>query len=178
MFEKFKECSTVLPMSTMINPSGIFLLLCHSFTLLLVAAQKGFLSIDCGVPDGSTYTSDIGLYYVSDDEFIDSGVNKQIDAALKNIPKIYQTLRYFPDYKRNCYTLPVDQATSYLVRAYFMHGNYDGMASNAALSFDLYLGVDFWETIKLDNATHMYWTEFGSRANTTTMSVSSTYRRA
>ncbi|KAF3785107.1 Macrophage colony-stimulating factor 1 receptor [Nymphaea thermarum] len=170
--EERSHINSVLPMSMMINPSGIFLLLCHSSTLLLVAAQKGFLSIDCGVPDGSTYTSDIRVDYVSDNEFIDSGVNKQIDAALKNIPKIYQTLRCFPDYQRNCYALPVEKGTNYLVRAYFMHGNYDGVpASNAALSFDLYLGVDFWESIKLDNATHMYWAEFGSRANTTTMSV-------
>ncbi|KAF3785104.1 putative receptor-like protein kinase [Nymphaea thermarum] len=162
----------VLPMSMMINPFGIFLLLCHSSTLLLVAAQKGFISIDCGLEDKSSYTSDIKLDYVSDSGFIEGGINHQLDPTLlPDAPKIYRTLRYFPDYKRNCYTLPVDQGTNYLVRAYFMHGNYEGGSSNATAIFDLYLGVDFWETIKLDNATHMHWTEFSSQAMMTSMSV-------
>ncbi|XP_031473010.1 putative leucine-rich repeat receptor-like protein kinase At2g19210 isoform X2 [Nymphaea colorata] len=52
-----------------------------------------------------------------------------------------------------------------------MYGNYEGGSSNATAIFDLYLGVDFWETIKLDNATHMHWTEFSSHAMTTSMSV-------
>ncbi|CAN6456895.1 unnamed protein product [Victoria cruziana] len=157
----------------MINPSALFfLLLSHSSSLLLVAAQSGFLSIDCGLPDGSNNTSDNGLYYVSDNGFIDSGANKQIDPALKNISDVYQTLRFFPDYKRNCYTLPAERGGSYLVRAYFMHGKYDGASINAtSISFDLYLGVDLWDTIMLHNSTHKYWTEFGCRANTTTISV-------
>ncbi|CAN6456897.1 unnamed protein product [Victoria cruziana] len=53
-----------------------------------------------------------------------------------------------------------------------MHGNYDGDASiDVKLTFDLYLGVDLWETIELGNTTAMYWTEFVGRANTTTIDV-------
>ncbi|KAF3785105.1 Senescence-induced receptor-like serine/threonine-protein kinase [Nymphaea thermarum] len=128
---------------------------------------EGFLNIDCGLPANSTYKSEINLDYVADSKFIKNGIIKQLPNI--NLPKIYQTLRYFPDHKRNCYSLPVIQGTNYLVRASFMYGNYDG--SNMAPSFKLYLGVDIWETVTLENATHMYWTEIFSSAVTGNMSV-------
>ncbi|KAF3785108.1 hypothetical protein EJ110_NYTH29081 [Nymphaea thermarum] len=157
-------------MSMMINPFGIFLLLCHSSTLLLVAAQKGFLNIDCGLPANTTYRSETTLEYVSDSKFTSNGFEKQLDSGIPNdAPTIYRTLRYFPCYKRNCYSLPVTQGTNYLVRASFIYGNYD--RSNTVPTFDLYLGVDLWETIKLDNATQMYWTEIFSSAVTGTISI-------
>ncbi|XP_031505474.1 probable LRR receptor-like serine/threonine-protein kinase At1g05700 [Nymphaea colorata] len=160
----------MLPMFMMINPFCVFLLLCQSSTLLLAAAQKGFLNIDCGLPANATYRSETTLEYVSDSKFTSNGFEKQLDSGIPNdAPTIYRTLRYFPRYKRNCYSLPVTQGTNYLVRASFMYGNYDG--ANTAPSFDLYLGVDLWDTVKLDNATHMYWTEMLSSATTATMSV-------
>ncbi|XP_049931825.1 probable LRR receptor-like serine/threonine-protein kinase At1g05700 isoform X4 [Nymphaea colorata] len=157
----------MLPMFMMINSFGIFLLLCHSSTLLLATAQKGFLNIDCGLPANSTYKSEINLDYVADSKFINNGIIKQLPNI--NLPKIYQTLRYFPDHKRNCYGLPVTQGTNYLVRASFIYGNYDG--SNMSPSFKLYLGVDLWETVTLQNATQMYRTEIFGSAVTGNMSV-------
>ncbi|KAF3785106.1 hypothetical protein EJ110_NYTH29077 [Nymphaea thermarum] len=130
-------------------------------------SQAGFLNIDCGLPANSTYKSEINLDYVADSKFIKNGIIKQLPNI--NLPKIYQTLRYFPDHKRNCYGLPVTQGTNYLVRASFMYGNYDG--SNMSPSFKLYLGVDLWETVTLQNATHMYWTEIFGSAVTGNMSV-------
>lgn len=54
---------------------------------------------------------------------------------------------------RNCYTLnPTEgKGNKYLIRASFMYGNYD--AANKPPQFDLYLGVNLWDSIKLDNAT-------------------------
>ncbi|KAF3785103.1 Receptor-like protein kinase [Nymphaea thermarum] len=107
---------------------------------------------------------------LSSTKFTSIGFEKQLDSGIPNdAPTIYRTLRYFPHYKRNCYSLPVTQDTNYLVRASFMYGNYDG--TNTVPSFDLYLGVDLWDTVKLDNATHMYWTEILISATTETLSV-------
>ncbi|XP_031480584.1 probable LRR receptor-like serine/threonine-protein kinase At1g07560 [Nymphaea colorata] len=162
-------------MNTMSNPCGGFLLrllysTASALLLAVAAAQDGFLNIDCGLPANTTYRSETTLEYVSDSKYTSNGFEKRLDSVTPNdAPTIYRTLRYFPRYKRNCYSLSVIQGTNYLVRASFMYGNYDG--ANTAPSFDLYLGVDLWDTVKLDNATHMYWTEIFSIATTGTMSV-------
>ncbi|KAF7814188.1 putative LRR receptor-like serine/threonine-protein kinase [Senna tora] len=59
------------------------------------------------------------------------------------------TLRSFPEGKRNCYTLKPKQGKNhkYLIRAYFAYGNYDG--KNQTPIFDLYVGVNYWDTVNL-----------------------------
>ncbi|XP_049934263.1 probable leucine-rich repeat receptor-like protein kinase At2g28990 [Nymphaea colorata] len=85
-------------------------------------------------------------------------------------PRLYRTLRSFPVYQKNCYTLaPAVEGQRYLVRAYFMYGNYDGR--NVLPIFDVYLGVDFWSTVRLDNASHVFWTEITTKATTTSINV-------
>nr|DAD44524.1 TPA_asm: hypothetical protein HUJ06_002754 [Nelumbo nucifera] len=56
---------------------------------------------------------------------------------------------------KNCYALPIDGEgnTRYLVRAWFMYGNYDAL--NEVPKFDVYLGVNLWATVEFDNATHI-----------------------
>ncbi|XP_031487930.1 LRR receptor-like serine/threonine-protein kinase IOS1 [Nymphaea colorata] len=148
-----------------------FLLLCAAF-YLRVGAQEGFISLDCGAPDNASYKSNIGLFYTSDSSYISSGVAKQIssDYLTSSIAQIYQTVRSFPQYTRNCYSLgPLTSGLRYIVRASFMYGNYDGLRS--VPNFDLYMGLDLWNTIQLDNATHALRTEIIKIATSTSLSV-------
>ncbi|CAH1429666.1 unnamed protein product [Lactuca virosa] len=118
--------------------------------------QSGFISIDCGIVQGSTYTdNETDINYVSDADFIDSG-------EIHNILPIYNsftldtqltTLTSFPQNTRNCYTLKPSQGKGnrYLIRARFMYGNYDfnGMLPE----FDVYLGPDYWDTMKFNSSS-------------------------
>uniref|UniRef100_A0A7C9E410 non-specific serine/threonine protein kinase n=1 Tax=Opuntia streptacantha TaxID=393608 RepID=A0A7C9E410_OPUST len=101
---------------------------------------RGYISIDCGNTEGDS------TYYQSDAAFIDTGVNKEISPdLLPYMPPSYcRTVRRFPDGERNCYTLkPLNgRDNSYLIRAHFMYGNYDGQ--NRAPVFNVYVGVSFW----------------------------------
>jgi hypothetical protein len=102
------------------------------------------LSIDCGLTDSySPYTDpDTGIYYVSDAEYDDAGENHAVaaagDPAGRRLPPL-QSLRSFPSGKWNCYALPTEARATYLVRAQFAYGNYDGKNSSA-VEFALHLG--------------------------------------
>ncbi|XP_031488586.1 probable LRR receptor-like serine/threonine-protein kinase At1g05700 [Nymphaea colorata] len=151
---------------------GCFFLLFLAAFHLQVAAQEGFISLDCGTPDGTSYNStDIGLFYTSDHSYISSGVANQISTDyVTSSPRIYQTVRSFPQYTRNCYSLePLTSGSRYMVRASFMYGNYDGLSS--VPKFDIYMGLDLWNTIQLDNATHVLRTEIIKSATSTSLSV-------
>lgn len=123
--------------------------------------MTGFISIDCGYtatpsyPDGRT-----GLTYVADVNFTDLGVthtvnmgNLQPDLALR-----YATVRFFPGDggTRSCYTLRSLAAGGgkYYVRATFGYGNYDAL--NRLPTFDLYLGVNYWTTVRIVNSSTAY----------------------
>ncbi|KAK9282012.1 hypothetical protein L1049_004923 [Liquidambar formosana] len=103
------------------------------------------ISIDCGAT-GNYQDGDTGIFYKSDEYFIDTGINKQISPGL-NPKKQQKDLRSFPNGPRNCYTLKPEQGKNqnYMIKAYFMYGNYDG--KNQAPVFDLYLGVNKWEKV-------------------------------
>ncbi|CAN4086894.1 unnamed protein product [Withania somnifera] len=118
--------------------------------------QSGFISIDCGNPQGSNYTDAVtGLHYVSDSGFIDSGTYATISSEFQvtGLEQQFFTLTSFPQGTKNCYTIRVSQGKDkkYLIRARFLYGNYDGKSQPP--NFDLHLGVDFWDTIKIDNAS-------------------------
>ncbi|PWA87298.1 leucine-rich repeat transmembrane protein kinase protein [Artemisia annua] len=134
-------------------------------TPLLVHAQddqSGFISIDCGIVEGSNYTDNrTTINYVSDAGFIDSG-------EIHNILEIYNsfsvdtqltTLRSFPQNTRNCYTLKPTQGKGnrYLIRARFMYGNYD--FKGQLPEFDVYLGPDYWDTMKFNSSSKSTYTE-------------------
>ncbi|GLT72855.1 hypothetical protein SLA2020_447540 [Shorea laevis] len=109
--------------------------------------QSGFISIDCGSPPNSSYTEGTtGINYISDAAFIDTGISKSISPDIKATHQ-QQTwnLRSFPQGNRNCYTINVTGGTKYLIRATFLHGNYDGTGNNLP-QFDLYLGANIWDT--------------------------------
>uniref|UniRef100_A0A803MM08 non-specific serine/threonine protein kinase n=1 Tax=Chenopodium quinoa TaxID=63459 RepID=A0A803MM08_CHEQI len=70
-----------------------------------------------------------------------------------NFKQQYTNLRSFPEGTKNCYTLKPSQGKgrNYLIRAFFMYGNYDSL--NKPPTFDLLLGVDLWDTVKLDSSS-------------------------
>lgn len=118
---------------------------------------SGFIGIDCGLPKGSDYTdASTGLYYVSDESIIDSGLgsSQKISSTFLTSSGIFQQynyLRSFPGKDRVCYTLrPSQLSVKFLIRASFLYGNYDGL--NSVPSFDLFLGVEKWDTIVLSDA--------------------------
>ncbi|WRX26396.1 Malectin-like domain - like 10 [Theobroma cacao] len=67
----------------------------------------------------------------------------------------YANLRSFPDGKKNCYTLKPEQGrnNSYRIRASFLYGNYDG--KNEIPEFELYVGVNYWDTVRLPSLWYM-----------------------
>ncbi len=115
----------------------------------------GFLNVDCGLTNRSTYNdTDTTLTYVSDREFVESGKSYDIMAQYMADATNEQekTLRSFPDGQRNCYTLPTNSSKKYLIRATFTYGNYDGLNSSEKGSlfiFGLHIGVNFWTTVNL-----------------------------
>ncbi|KAL0733379.1 hypothetical protein Bca4012_009589 [Brassica carinata] len=126
--------------------------------VLLVRAQdqSGFVSIDCGIPDDSSYNDETtDIKYVSDAAYVESGTVHSIDPQFQasSLEKQFQNLRSFPDGKRNCYDVqpPRGKGFKYLIRTRFMYGNYDTLGK--APEFDLYLGVNLWDSVKIDNAT-------------------------
>lgn len=122
----------------------------------------GSINIDCGLPEDFKYIdAKTGLQYTSDASFIRSGINKNISSKFSSttLHKSLTNVRSFPQGKRNCYTLrpPEGHGTMYLIRASFMYGNYDEL--NQVPQFDLYIGVNMWDSVKLDNASHLVMKE-------------------
>ncbi|KAL8217369.1 hypothetical protein R6Q57_020742 [Mikania cordata] len=125
-------------------------------TLYVVAQydQSGFISIDCGIVKGSTYTNKItSINYVSDADFVDNGEIHSILSVYESPDPHLTTLTSFPKNNRSCYTLRPSKGKGYkyLIRARFMYGNYDFL--NRLPEFDVYLGVDYWDTLKLNSST-------------------------
>ncbi|XLS70188.1 hypothetical protein HN51_027053 [Arachis hypogaea] len=135
--------------------NSLFLLLAALSFVATVQGQdqSGFISIDCGLPENSNYTEkSTGINYISDANFIDSGVSKTVSPQDKTThPQYFTYLRSFPYGTRNCYRINVISATRYLIRASFLYGNYDGL--NKLPEFDLYLGVHFWDTVKFTDSS-------------------------
>ena len=112
---------------------------------------SGFISLDCGrLPKNASYTEPtIGINYVSDEPYIDSGESKSIQTEYKAVLQEQASfVRAFPEGIRNCYRIGVPKNTKYLIRGSFVYGNYDGL--NQLPEFDLYLGVSFWSTVKIE----------------------------
>lgn len=84
-------------------------------------------------------------------------MNKNISSKFMSgtLPNSLSSVRSFPEGNRNCYTLrpPERRGTIYLIRASFMYGDYDDQ--DKLPEFDLYVGVNQWDTVKFDNETHI-----------------------
>ncbi|GMY34485.1 probable LRR receptor-like serine/threonine-protein kinase At1g05700 [Fagus crenata] len=132
----------------------LFAIIIHGAFALTVLVhsqdQLGFISIDCGIPEGSSYKDGITeINYISDSTFTDSGVNGNIspEFRINSLEQQLWTVRSFPDGTKNCYTLRPSPGKNrnYLIRVSFMYGNYD--AKGETPTFDLYLGVNRWDTV-------------------------------
>ncbi|XP_010438298.1 PREDICTED: probable LRR receptor-like serine/threonine-protein kinase At4g29180 [Camelina sativa] len=155
---------------------GIFLTL--AITIVVYGqGRSGYISIDCGIPPYDTPEDTMAkINYVSDDAFITTGVNFNVSeeyGALSNpvLPSTLAEVRAFPQGNRNCYTLKTFQGKGnrYLIRAWFMYGNYDG--KKALPEFDLYVNVNFWSTVKFKDASDQIIKEILSFAESETIYV-------
>lgn len=100
----------------------------------VICAQPGFLSIDCG---GKTnYTSQNNITWVTDANYINAG--RTVYAANGALPYNLQSLRLFPKpLNKTCYQLPIAPNTPYLLRLYFVVGNYSGFQKLPSFSFSV-----------------------------------------
>uniref|UniRef100_A0A0E0QQ90 Malectin-like domain-containing protein n=1 Tax=Oryza rufipogon TaxID=4529 RepID=A0A0E0QQ90_ORYRU len=124
----------------------------------------GFVSIDCGL-SGRPYVDEItNISYVSDYAYIATGEKHEISSEYKSLA-LYRSglsLRSFPSGGRNCYAVAAAAAggrSKYLVRAWFMHGDYDGGGGSLAstpVRFDLYIGLAFWFEMTVSDAATTY----------------------
>ncbi|KAJ6855686.1 hypothetical protein NC651_040354 [Populus alba x Populus x berolinensis] len=121
----------------------------------LAAENSGFISIDCGAEEDHLDRK-TGITYKTDKDFISTGKNTVVapeyHLTIPYFGDMLNSLRTFPEGKRNCYTLKPRQGKNqnYSVRAFFNYGNYD--SKNQAPKFDLYIGVNYWATV-LDVST-------------------------
>ncbi|KAH0849993.1 hypothetical protein HID58_095896 [Brassica napus] len=145
---------TELVMQEMMVSKSLTLLCCVVLINLSNAQdQTGFISIDCGLqPDNSSYTeSSTGIKYVSDSSYTDTGTSSFVAPEYRgNMMQSMWSVRSFPEGVRNCYEIGVNVSAKYLIRAAFMYGNYD--ARNELPGFDLHLGPNKWESVKLESS--------------------------
>ncbi|XP_062024215.1 LRR receptor-like serine/threonine-protein kinase IOS1 [Rosa rugosa] len=115
---------------------------------------SGFISIDCGIQENSSYSEKTTeINYISDATFIDTGERELVlPANRNNYQQPYWSLRSFPQGTRNCYKIIVESATRYLIRASFFYGNYDG--ENKLPQFELHLGPNLWDSVSLTDASN------------------------
>lgn len=110
----------------------------------------GFVSLDCGSPEGTMYTEiSNNITYVSDAPFVKSGVSESLGSRMGAdtvpFPRQMRSLRSFPQGIRNCYNVSIVNGTKYLIRASFLYENYDGL--NILPAFDIYIGNSLWERV-------------------------------
>ncbi|CAK9198229.1 unnamed protein product [Sphagnum troendelagicum] len=107
------------------------LLSCVSVPLTLVQAQRGFISIDCGL-SAAAYTDANNITWVPDTGYTFTGENVDL---LTSDTKTLQSLRYFPEGRRkDCYVLPAIPNNTYMVRV-FLYADFLG--TGAPPTFDL-----------------------------------------
>ncbi|XP_059630738.1 probable LRR receptor-like serine/threonine-protein kinase At1g05700 isoform X2 [Cornus florida] len=133
---------------------------CLALALLIQGQdESGFISIDCGMREASSYTDTItGIYYSSDENFVETGLSMPVSSEF--IPNLasqqFLNVRSFPEGTRNCYTLRPQggRGNKYFIRAWFLYGNYDDQ--NQPPLFDLYIGVEFWKTVTIKDSTTIW----------------------
>ncbi|CAN6829046.1 unnamed protein product [Brassica oleracea var. botrytis] len=132
---------------------GLFAIL----QLVLGQGPEGFFSLDCGLSANEPpYTeSRTGITFSSDEYFVQGGISGRIHKDEAETLKSYETLRYFPIKKRNCYNLNVMQENRYLIRAVFLYGNYDGQETHP--KFNLFIDRTLWVTVSDQDEPDKNW---------------------
>ncbi|KAJ3673325.1 hypothetical protein LUZ60_006699 [Juncus effusus] len=142
-------------------------------------SPEGYLNIDCGLASSQSYIDDTTrLEYVSDDQFVQTGRIYNISETYtinRSMDKQYLSLRSFPNGSRNCYVIkPMVPSGKYLVRASFLYRNYDGLNSvgpSSHILFDLYIGINLWDTVNITNASQRYQYELITVVSSDFMSI-------
>ncbi|XP_068344326.1 probable LRR receptor-like serine/threonine-protein kinase At4g29180 [Pyrus communis] len=158
--------------------TGFFVLLLLMLCASSVRAQRriDFISIDCGSPSKLYEDTDTNITYSPDGDYIDTGINQNISSEFMypnnpNLPFPLSDLRSFPQGNKNCYVLKPEAGNGSLnlIRATFLYGNYDG--ENKLPEFDLYLGVNFWSTVRFENASDIVTKEIIGFAESNTVDI-------
>ncbi|KAM1605449.1 hypothetical protein PS2_026198 [Malus domestica] len=156
--------------------TGFFLLLMLCASSVRAQHQIDFISIDCGSPSKHYEDQDTNITYSPDGDYIDTGINQNISSEFMylknpNLPFPLSNLRSFPQGNKNCYTLKPEAGNGSLnlIRATFLYGNYDG--ENKLPEFDLYLGVNFWSTVRFGNASVIVIKEIIGFAGSNTLDI-------
>ncbi|KAM1361254.1 hypothetical protein COP2_027077 [Malus domestica] len=156
--------------------TGFFLLLMLCASSVRAQHQIDFISIDCGSPSKHYEDQDTNITYSPDGDYIDTGINQNISSEFMylknpNLPFPLSNLRSFPQGNKNCYTLKPEAGNGSLnlIRATFLYGNYDG--ENKLPEFDLYLGVNFWSTVRFGNASVIAIKEIIGFAGSNTLDI-------
>ncbi|KAG6665183.1 hypothetical protein CIPAW_02G143400 [Carya illinoinensis] len=131
-----------------------------SLSLSLSVRILGFISLDCGLPENSSYsdpTTDI--YYISDASCVSTGAIMSVSTEFRTneVRKQLWNVRSFPDGDRNCYYIRLTAGVRYLIRGTFMYGNYD--AKGELPVFDLHIGPNKWDSLKFESASAVIYKE-------------------
>ncbi|GLJ45701.1 hypothetical protein SUGI_0961860 [Cryptomeria japonica] len=138
------------------------------FWICAVYAQRGFISLACGGTDEVRNDSH-GISWTCDNLYIESGESNTPSNSASALDYQLQHLRSFPQGKRNCYVLPANQGTKYLIRASFLYGNYDGLQSEP--KFELLIDANLWTTVMINDARDIVVKEAIMMARTTSIGV-------
>ncbi|XP_048423185.1 probable LRR receptor-like serine/threonine-protein kinase At4g29180 isoform X3 [Pyrus x bretschneideri] len=157
--------------------TGFFLLLLMLCASSVRAQRRiDFVSIDCGSPSKPYEDTDTNITYSPDGDYIDTGINQNISSEFMypnnpTLPFPLSDLRSFPQGNKNCYVLKPEAGNGSLnlIRATFLYGNYDG--ENKLPEFDLYLSVNFWSTVRFENASDIVTKEIIGFAQSNTMDI-------
>ncbi|KAI8529618.1 hypothetical protein RHMOL_Rhmol12G0239000 [Rhododendron molle] len=89
---------------------------------------EGFISIDCGIVEGSTNNdATTNINYRSDGSSMDMGMHVNIcsNLMLQTLPQRLLNVKSFPEGDGNCYALVPERGkgNKYLIRASFVYGN-------------------------------------------------------
>ncbi|KAK6914801.1 Malectin-like domain [Dillenia turbinata] len=134
---------------------SLFLQLQAVYSLQGNGGCGGFISIDCGIDEGSDYDDKTtGLRYTSDTLYINTGANGNVSPKFSSsrLSQQLSTVRSFPEGVRNCYTLfPINNGDKYLIRASFMYGNYDN--KNQTPEFSVHIDANEWGIVTFARAS-------------------------
>ncbi|KAL2623126.1 hypothetical protein R1flu_003331 [Riccia fluitans] len=123
--------------------AGFVLIVLYLCMLTVTSAHPGeFLSIHCGAK--LPYTDELGIKWVLDDEYVKTGENWETQVSDHNESSIQlNSFRYFPNSRtKNCYVLPVDPSSTYLLRVRLFPGK-----GSSQTTSPLTLPMDFSVTV-------------------------------
>jgi len=117
--------------------------LVYSANYKITIATYSWVNIDCGAE--TSYKDSSGIEWKTDEDFAKSGQNKQVTNNGLDVSAQMDTLRFFRNLNKNCYSIPTPSKVKYLIRAGFFYGNYNGLGKPPV--FDLVFNGNKWVTV-------------------------------